>query len=122
MLFNLLLCCSPLFAVPGYHEPWGKDADVHYPTPLSTPSPSLSPLGQMMEMVIHFHQRVISQADGPRSHFKPSSSNYMLQAIRKYGFFQGYVMGCDRLLRENSDPWVYRTAVIDGKIWKVDEP
>jgi hypothetical protein len=46
----------------------------------------------------------------------------MLLAIRKHGFFKGYIMGCDRLLRENSDPWVYRTTLINNKIWKTDPP
>jgi putative component of membrane protein insertase Oxa1/YidC/SpoIIIJ protein YidD len=57
---------------------------------------------------IRFHQEVISPADGPRSHFIPSSSQYTLEAMKKYGFFKGYIMGCDRLMRENSDGWVYR--------------
>ena len=57
---------------------------------------------------IRFHQEVISPADGPRSHFIPSSSQYTLESMRKYGFLQGFTMGCDRLMRENDDPWVYR--------------
>jgi putative component of membrane protein insertase Oxa1/YidC/SpoIIIJ protein YidD len=119
----LLLTTISLNAVPGYFEPWGNDADLIHREVSAPPAPShLSLLGRAMQSVIHFHQTVISPADGPRSHFKPSSSNYMLQAIHKYGFFQGYIMGCDRLLRENSDPWVYRTAEIDGKIWKTDPP
>ena len=116
-LFPLLL-----FAIPGYHLPWGKDADLHYNKPTPPQAESLSPLGEGMEKLIWFHQNVISPVDGPRSHFKPSSSSYMLLAIRKHGFFKGYVMGCDRLLRENDDPWVYRTAIIDGKIWKTYPP
>ena len=121
MRFKLLLFLLPLFlhAIPGYYEPWGKDSDLKYPTASSEPTP-LSPLGQLMQQVITFHQKIISPADGPRSHFKPSSSQYMLQAIRKHGFFKGYIMGCDRLLRENKDPWVYRTAVINNQIWKTD--
>lgn len=63
--------------------------------------------------MICFHQEVISPADGPRSHFIPSSSQYTLDAMRKYGFFQGVSMGCDRLMRENKDPWVYRIT-FDG--------
>jgi len=123
MRFKILLSLltASLYAVPGYYEPWGKDASLKYPSP-EIESPPLSSLGIVMHQVIQFHQNVLSPVDGPRSHFKPSSSNYMLQAIRKYGFFQGYIMGCDRLLRENSDPWVYRTALINGKIWKVNEP
>ncbi|MFS8564522.1 MAG: hypothetical protein LVR00_09605 [Rhabdochlamydiaceae bacterium] len=46
----------------------------------------------------------------------------MFEAMTKYGFFKGYIMGCDRLLRENDDPWVYKTAYIDGQRWKTDFP
>lgn len=91
-------------------NPWGKDADLSSKHSLSTSSnstcstPILGPLG---EFLISFHQEVISPADGPRSHHKPSSSQYTLDAIRKYGFFYGVLLGCDRLMRENSDPWIY---------------
>lgn len=108
--------------MPGYHLPWGKDSDLHYQQPSQQTSSSLSPPAQAMETLIWFHQNIISPVDGPRSHYRPSSSSYMMQAIRKHGFFKGYIMGCDRLLRENDDPWVYRTAIIDGKIWKTDNP
>ena len=124
MAFRILLFLCPIIlcAVPGYHLPWGKDADLQRPVPTGHQIQPLSPLSEGMEKLIWFHQNVISPVDGPRSHFKPSSSSYMLEAVRKHGFFKGYVMGCDRLLRENSDPWVYRTSVIDGKIWKIDPP
>jgi hypothetical protein len=118
----LFLCPILLSAMPGYHQPWGKDADLNYHVPAKSTPETLSPLGQGMEKLIWFHQNIISPVDGPRSHFRPSSSSYMLQAIRKHGFFKGYIMGCDRLLRENDDAWVYRTAIIDGKIWKTDPP
>lgn len=108
--------------MPGYFEPWGKDADLLPSKAKEEPAYDLSVLGRGMQAVIWFHQNIISPVDGPRSHFKPSSSTYMLQAIRKYGFFQGYIMGCDRLLRENEDLWVYRTTMIDGHVWKVDPP
>lgn len=123
MGFKLLLLLPILVsALPGYHPPWGKDADLqlHAPPP---PQPiHLSPLGEAMAKVIWFHQHILSPVDGPRSHYKPSSSSYMLQAIQKHGFFKGYLMGCDRLLRENDDPWVYRTTLIEGKLWKTDPP
>lgn len=97
-------------------DPWGKDADMANArcTPIccqdNCATPILGPLG---ECLIRFHQNIISPADGPRSHFKPSSSQYTLDAMRKYGFFQGVAMGCDRLMRENKDPWVYRIT-FDG--------
>lgn len=72
-------------------------------------------------MLIHFHQNVISPADGPRSSYFPSSSQYTLEAMRKYGFFTGFIMGCDRLMRENSETWVYRTVTLpDGSVTKWD--
>jgi hypothetical protein len=44
----------------------------------------------------------------------------MQLAIQRYGFLKGVVMGCDRLLRENDEEWVYRTVMIDGQIYKFD--
>lgn len=125
MGFKIALFFLPvlLFAMPGYNAPWGKDADISYKRgSYSQEQQPLSLMGQGMEKLIWFHQNIISPVDGPRSHFKPSSSTYMLQAIRKHGFFKGYIMGCDRLLRENEDAWVYRTTIVDGKIWKIDPP
>lgn len=104
-------------------QPWGKDADLCYkkaPLPIDTKckTPILGPLAKYL---IRFHQEVISPADGPRSHHFPSSSQYMLDAICKYGFFSGVPMGCDRLMRENSDPWIYPyTKGKDGKTIKWD--
>jgi uncharacterized protein len=124
MVSNLFILLASL---PGYYEPWGKDADLCHPPQMQDrvqekTEKHLSIAAQGMEKVIWFHQNIISPADGPRSHFKPSSSGYMLQAIQKHGFIKGYIMGCDRLLRENSDPWIYRTAIVGDKIWKIDPP
>jgi len=95
----LFLCVTTLSA----EEPWGKDADL---ISLSSPQAAKKEAAGF-EAIVHFHQRVISLADGPRSHFKPSSSAYALQAIQRYGFLKGFSMGCDRLLRENSERGVY---------------
>jgi len=104
--------------------PWGKDADLAQTAPASQVQEvkCRTPLfGQFGEAVIHFHQNTISPCDGPRSHFNPSSSQYALDAMRKYGFFKGYMMGCDRLMRENPDPWVYRKIDLgNGNIMKWD--
>ena len=116
----LFLCTATLHARPGYFEPWGKDADLHHSDASSEPQPSHSLFVRMAEQVILFHQNVLSPVDGPRSHFRPSSSQYMLLAMRKYGFFEGFALGCDRLLRENSAEWVYQTIEEDGKLIKYD--
>ncbi len=104
-------------------DPWGKDADLanckteHKITCIK----NCSPLSEFGIKAIRFHQTVISPADGPRSHYIPSSSQYTLEAMRKYGFFQGFCMGCDRLMRENSEDWVYRkTCDGAGQIMKYD--
>lgn len=105
-------------------DPWGKDADLARRPPSSRncePTCSTPFFGKIGEAMIQFHQQVISPADGPRSNFIPSSSQYTLDAMRKYGFFQGFCMGCDRLMRENDDPWIYQMTLDGaGKIMKYD--
>lgn len=122
MRFKWLLFLLPLLleASPGFRLPWGKDTDLKYPSK-EEPFPQNHSWGvHLAETVIHFHQRVISPIDGPRSHFRPSSSAYMLDAMHKYGFVYGFFRGCDRLMRENSDPWVYRTIEENGQLFKYD--
>lgn len=109
------------FSLPGYHEPWGKHADLKVASEHEeVPTPKLSLAARLAEKVILFHQNILSPADGPRSHFRPTSSRYMLLAIRRHGFLAGFIMGCDRLLRENEATWCYRTIEIDGQSYKFD--
>ncbi len=122
--FFFVLILLPAFLLA---DPWGKDADLCCRrvsnkcclVPEQCPTPIL---GAIAEVLIDFHQTIISPADGPRSHFLPSSSQYTLEAMRTYGFYSGFLMGCDRLMRENSDPWVYKTKVdpASGKTMKID--
>jgi len=126
-LFLLLIASklsSSLEASAGFFEPWGKDADLKH---TSSESPiekttSMSLMARLAEQIILFHQNIITKIDGPRSHFRPTSSRYMLLAIRRHGFIKGYLLGCDRLLRENEDPWIYRKKEINGKLYKWDPP
>ncbi len=112
-----------LFSEVGYVTPWGQDALLCEDCPKSNHCTiSLSPMGKVAEAIILFHHKFITQIDGPRSHFRPSSSTYMLQAIRKHGFVKGYLLGCDRLLRENEDPWAYRMRLVEGKLYKWNPP
>lgn len=102
----------------GYsEEPWGVDSSLIEHS--STKSTGPCDVGAVT--IIQFHQTVISPADGPRSHYIPSSSSYTLQAIQKYGLFTGFSMGCDRLIRENSEAWIYRSTITkDGDVLKLD--
>lgn len=123
MLFGKILPCIALVATasafPGYFEPWGQDSDLRASPPAETTA-QYSLATRIADAIIRFHQQVISPVDGPRSHFRPTSSRYMQLAMQRYGFFKGYLMGCDRLLRENDEEWVYRKIEIDGQIFKYD--
>ena len=117
LLFTL---SSNLHAEKGFVEPWGKDKTLvkeHRDTTLAKRKDIMS---KIAEGVILFHQNIISPVDGPRSHFRPTSARYMLLAIRRHGFLKGYIKGCDRLLRENKDDWVYRKRLINGTVYKWD--
>ena len=117
--FTYLFLLLPFYLQAHYREPWGKDSHLQFTA--SQPKSEHRSIGTTIaNLVIDFHQKVISPVDGPRSHFRPSSSQYMRQAMHNYGFFKGFIMGCDRLLRENSEEWVYRTVEENGTLYKYD--
>ena len=101
-----------------FEEPWGKDSDLKFEKEKVVQKKSVA--AKVAQKIILFHQNVISKADGPRSHFRPTSSQYMKLAIDRYGFFKGYIMGCDRLLRENDEKWIYPTIVQEDQEFKFD--
>ena len=120
-LLPAVACYCTLFSEVGYVEPWGKDQELIARAPSTPPAPpTRTLLAKVLEQAILFHQNIISPVDGPRSHFRPTSSRYMLLAVRRHGLIKGIIMGCDRLLRENKDPWVYRTKEIDDHVYKWD--
>jgi len=120
VLFSTVLIFFLTFQL--FADPWGKDADLCHLTKQIAEKTCPTPiLGKVAQKLIAFHQNVISPADGPRSHFLPSSSQYTLDAMHAYGFFTGFVMGCDRLMRENSEEWVYpKTVDASGATLKHD--
>lgn len=126
MLFRVscfFLCTLSLYAERGYLLPWGDESSFarkQYMSKIEQPGEPENLMGKFAEGVILFHQEVISPVDGPRSHFRPTSSRYMLLAMRRHGLIKGFLKGCDRLLRENDEDWVYRTVIIDGEKFKWD--
>lgn len=121
-LFSFLLCPFFLFASAGYELPWGKDADLaKLQEEKKVPSRDSFAVTAAKKIIV-FHQKILSPVDGPRSNFYPCSSQYMKLAMTKHGFFKGLFMGCDRLMRENEDPWAYRSIVINGEMIKYDPP
>ena len=107
-----------LFSGPGYFKPWGNDIELQHIPKKETPKTGIAIT--VADAIIRFHQDVLSPVDGPRSHYRPTSSRYMQLAMQRYGFVKVYLMGCDRLLRENDEEWVYRKVEIDGKLFKYD--
>lgn len=109
-----IVCLLLTFALLNLEAaPWGKDADLAYWQPgecPQSPCQSQGTVASIGDACIRFHQEVISPADGPRSHFSPSSSQYTRNAMKKYGFYWGWILGCDRLMRENSEEWIYPTV------------
>lgn len=121
LILPFIFSSAALFGEIGYVEPWGKDSQLVPKKELIPAAPQMHGFwGKVAEQVILFHQNVISPTNGPRSHFRPSSSRYMLLSMRRHGFIKGFVMGCDRLLRENKEVWVYRTMIFDATVYKWD--
>ncbi|MFZ4773059.1 MAG: membrane protein insertion efficiency factor YidD [Chlamydiia bacterium] len=108
-------------SLKGFFDPWGKDSGLaKVKNDPHVVQESEGYVAKSLENVILFHQNVLSPIDGPRSHFRPTSSRYALLSIRRFGPLIGILKGCDRLMRENNDPWVYRTIVINDIEYKWD--
>ncbi len=115
-LFFLPLIGSPYSE--SIAEPWGYDSDLLIRE--NKPLKNKSFPKKACVACIHFFQNYVSPIDGPRSNFYPTSSQYALEAIERYGVFAGIALGCDRLMRENSEEWVYETIDKHGNVRKYD--
>lgn len=96
-----------------------KDA----PPPVSNPQTLSQNPGQgLATRLITFFQKNISPIDGSRCPSQPSCSSYSLQAIKKHGFFMGWMMTVDRLIHEGSEETkVSPVVLIDGQ-YKILDP
>ena len=123
------LSCMALSIAPLYstyaEKPWGCDSDLTQEA-IAKKMPAhkavKNPFVLFGKAMVGFHQKVLHPIQGERSHFRPTSSHYTLQAIKAHGFFKGFIMGCDRLMRENEEAWIYPTRIIHGRKWKWDPP
>ncbi|MEM8628960.1 MAG: membrane protein insertion efficiency factor YidD [Chlamydiota bacterium] len=125
----LLFCCATVFSSPDthlqanlyYQEPWGEDlALIEKEEKPALPKASSNPIAEIADWIICFHQDYLSPTTCKRSHFRPTSSHYAQRAIKRYGFLQGFLMGCDRLLRENDEKWVYKIIHHEEGVFKYD--
>lgn len=109
-----MVIVNTLFFIAAFY-PWGKDADLANKSKKKEAEPKWS----FSNRAIRFYQNYISPIDGPRSSYRPSSSEYTRQAILKYGIY-GYFLGCDRLMRENSETWIYKLEEWELGVRKLD--
>ncbi len=56
---------------------------------------------QLLIKAVKLYQRRISPLFPPMCRYYPTCSNYMLEAVERYGAFRGLVLGIKRLLRCN---------------------
>lgn len=127
MKYIFLFFIGSLFSInanynESFNAPWGVDGELAY-TKLEKVQEQKAKLSigkRVCVGMIRFFQEYISPIDGPRSSFYPTSSQYALEAISKYGIITGITLGCDRLLRENGEPWVYDVTDKYGITRKLD--
>lgn len=122
-LLIIILFCLEIEARPLHFEkscePWGVDSEM-VGLPKEKQEKKYNAGSLTCQGMIRFFQNYISPIDGPRSSYYPTSSQYTLLAIQKYGVFKGIALGCDRLMRENSDTWVYPITSDFGPNRKLD--
>ncbi len=54
-------------------------------------------------ITLKYYQDIVSKADGDRCGMHPSCSAYSVEASKKHGLIIGWIMTCDRLLRDGGD-------------------
>ena len=58
-------------------------------------------IGRAVIKLVRWYQKNISPAIGPHCKYQPTCSQYMIDAVTKYGAFKGTAMGIWRILRCN---------------------
>lgn len=79
--------------------------------------------GQQLEgpFAIKIYQKYISGIDGDRCSMYPSCSHYSSQAIKTHGWFKGWIMTCDRLIRCGRDESKFSHPVmVNGRLHTYD--
>jgi len=108
-IFNALIILSSIFIFYGpvqgeTHDPWVFDRQfVEKSTEIVKDSNPPSPAAEIFIEVVKFFREYISPVDGDRCMMYPSCTGYSIEAVRKHGFFVGYIMTIDRLIHENNE-------------------
>jgi uncharacterized protein len=104
-----------LFFTLTFTDPWGKDAFLYK-------QKHTEPIDNQTYMLIYLRQQHLTHTDGPRSHHFPTSSEFTRLCLNKYGHLYGFLLGCDRLLRENSEVNHYPIVKYEKRILKYNPP
>jgi len=72
--------------------------------------------------LVNLYRDHISPIDGDRCPSLPTCSSYSVQALRKHGFFLGWMMTVDRLLHEGQEETKVSPVVYSGGTWRIFDP
>lgn len=71
---------------------------------------------------IRFFQKHISKVDGDRCQMYPSCSQYGYESFERHGFFLGFIMTADRLMRDNFEAFKNYPIYHDDGILRYYDP
>lgn len=72
--------------------------------------------------LLSIYRNHISPVDGNRCPSYPSCSSYSVKAIKKHGFFIGWIMTVDRLIHEGCEETKVSPMVFSDGKWKIYDP
>ena len=72
--------------------------------------------------LVSFFRKHISPVDGSKCPSIPSCSSYSVKAIKKHGFFTGWMMTVDRLIHEGEAETTVSPLVFSEGGWKIYDP
>ena len=103
----VILCPSAL----AFEEEWGKKTDIVEKQEKQDWSPG--------SWFVSLYRKHISAVDGDRCPSLPSCSSYSLNAMKKHGFFIGWIMTVDRLIHEGREEAEVSPLVFTEGTWKI---
>jgi len=71
---------------------------------------------------VSFYRAHISAVDGDRCPSLPSCASYSVKAMKKHGFFVGWMMTVDRLIHEGREESSVSPMVLSEGKWKIYDP
>ncbi len=81
-----------------------------------------APEGNPGMWFVSFYKKHISAVDGDRCPSLPSCASYSVKAMKKHGFFIGWVMTVDRLIHEGREETAVSPSVLSEGRWKIYDP